>query len=158
MKHPKSVSHAFHIAKEEEKELRILDGLSKDNVYSTLEINASSKWCSYHHSKSHNTVDCKAHINRSKPPAKCFNFNEDHFIKDCPKLKRTNTEKPQHSYKSIHTTFNTNAHILINMWQNINKKLEKLKLRSRKIKKLCSQHVQQEASYKTQNSIASLNQ
>ena len=31
-KHPKSVAHAFHIAEEEEKESRILDGLSKDNV------------------------------------------------------------------------------------------------------------------------------
>ena len=42
-KHPKSVAHAFKIAKEEEKELRILDGLSKDNVYSLSKINTSSK-------------------------------------------------------------------------------------------------------------------
>ena len=69
-KHPKSVTHAFHIAKEEEKELRILDGLSKDNVYSASEINKSSKWCSYHHSKSHDTVDCKGYIIRSKLPTK----------------------------------------------------------------------------------------
>ena len=32
-KHPESVAHAFHIAKEEEIELRILDRLSEDNVY-----------------------------------------------------------------------------------------------------------------------------
>ena len=37
-KHPKSVAHVFHIAKEEEKGLRILDGLSKDNAYSITEI------------------------------------------------------------------------------------------------------------------------
>ena len=42
-KHPTSVEHAFHITKEEEKELRILYGLSKDNVYSISEINKSSK-------------------------------------------------------------------------------------------------------------------
>ena len=70
-KHPKSVAHAFHIAKEE-KELRILDGLSKDNVYSISEINTSSNWGLYHHSKSYDTVDCKAHINRLKPPTKCL--------------------------------------------------------------------------------------
>ena len=87
-KHPTSVRHTFHIAKGEEKEFRILDGLSKDNVYSISEINSSSKWCSYHHSKSYDTIDCKAHINRSKPPTKCFNCNEDHFIKDWPKPKK----------------------------------------------------------------------
>ena len=67
------MTHAFYIAKEKEKELRILDGLSKDIVYSTLENSASSKWSLYHHSKSHDTVDCKAHINRSKLPPRCFN-------------------------------------------------------------------------------------
>ena len=41
--------------------------------------------------------------------------------------KRTTIEKPQHSNQTIHTTFSTYAHILIYMWQDINKKLEKLK-------------------------------
>ena len=123
--------HALHIAKEE-KELRILDDISKDNVYSISEINTSSKWCAYHHSKSQDTVDCKAHINRSKLPTKCFKIDEDYFVKDCPKPKRTNTEIPQHSNHTIHTTFSTNAHIMIDMWLDINKKLEKLKLRDRK--------------------------
>ena len=60
-------------------------------------------------------------------------IDEDHFVKDCPKPKRTNTEKPQHSDQTIHTTFSTIAHILIDMWQDINKKFQKLKLRNRKI-------------------------
>ena len=132
-KHPKSVANAFHIAKEEEKELRILDSLSKDNVYAIVEINTSSKWYSYHHSKSLHTVDCKAQINRSKPPTKCINCDEDHFLKDCSKPRRTNIVKPQHSDQTIHTTFSTNAHILIDMWQDINKHLEMLKLRNREI-------------------------
>ena len=38
-KHPKMVAHAFHIAKEEEKEPLIIDRLSKDNVYPISEIN-----------------------------------------------------------------------------------------------------------------------
>ena len=97
-----------------------------------LDINTSLKWCSYHHSKLHNTSDWKAHINRSKPQTKCFNCDEDHFVCDCPKPK-TNTEKPQHSDQTIHATFSINAHILIDMWPDINKNLEKLKLIIRKI-------------------------
>ena len=128
-KHPKSVVHAFHVAKGEEKELRILDGLSKDVVYSVLEINTSSKWCSYHYSKSHNTVDCKAHINRSKLATKRFNYNEDHFIKACPKSKRTIAEKSQHSDQTIHTTFSTSTHIPVDMWQDINKKIGEVKIK-----------------------------
>ena len=81
------MAHDIHITKEEEKEIRILDGLPKDNVYSIVEINTGSRWCSYHHFESHDTVDCKAHINRSKPPTKCCNCNEDHFVKNCPKPK-----------------------------------------------------------------------
>ena len=86
-KHPKSTADAFHIDLEEKKELRILDGLYKDNVYSIVEITTSSKWYSYHHSKSNDTVDCKAYINRSKPPTKLFNCDEDHFVKECHEPK-----------------------------------------------------------------------
>ena len=89
--------------------------------------------CSYHHSKSHDTVDCKTHINRSQLPKICLNCDEYHFRKDCPKPKRTNIGKPQHSDQTIHTIFSTYANIPIDMWQDINKKLEKLKLRNRKI-------------------------
>ena len=109
------MAHAFHIAKDEEKELRISNGLPTVNVYSISEINTSSKWCLYHHPKSYNTEDCKTNINRSKLPTKCFNCDEDHFVKDFPKPKRTNTETPQYSDQTIHSTFSTNAYILIDM-------------------------------------------
>ena len=115
-KHPKSVAHAFLITKEEEKNLRILDGLSKDNVYSILEIKTSPKWYSYYHFESHDTVDGKTHIKRSKPPTKCFNCDEYHYIKDCSTPKRSNTEKPQHSDQTTHTTFSISAYIPIDMW------------------------------------------
>ena len=148
----------MYIAKEEEKELRILDGLSKQNVYSFLEINTSSKWSSYHHSKSNDTVDFKAHINRSKLPTKCFNCNEDHFVKDCPKPKRTNTEKPQHSDQTIHITLSTSAHDVKDMWQDINKKLEKVKLSNRKFTNYVRLTHITRSQHKTQKFIAFLNQ
>ena len=48
VKAPKKVAHSFQIAKEEEKELVIIDGPSKDNIYTNSEINNSinAKWCS----------------------------------------------------------------------------------------------------------------
>ena len=35
--HPKTAAHAFHIVKEEEKGLRIIHGLSKENVYPVVQ-------------------------------------------------------------------------------------------------------------------------
>ena len=52
------MSHTFHIAKQEEKELLIIGSLSKENNYPIAEINStSSKWCPIN-LKSHNTNEC----------------------------------------------------------------------------------------------------
>ena len=65
--------------------------------------------------------------------------------------KRTNIEKPLNSNQIIHTTFSTTVHMLIDMLENI-------KLRNREITNYVRSTMQQEASHKTQNLIASVNQ
>ena len=47
-------AHAIFIVKEEEKELRTIDGLSKDKVYPIVEIDG--KWCSFHKTSTHDSV------------------------------------------------------------------------------------------------------
>ena len=67
-KHPRSVSHAFHISKEEERELQITDGLGSDNVYPITEMYSTPKWYCIHNSKYHDTVECKVYLQRSSTP------------------------------------------------------------------------------------------
>ena len=61
---------------------------------------------------------------------KCFNCGDDHFAKDSKTQKIKQTPP---SDQTIHMTIGTNAHIPIEMWQGIDKQLEELKLRNRKI-------------------------
>ena len=50
--------------------------------------------------------------------------------KDCAKPRKARKETPQTSDQnpSLHTTFSINAHIPLDMWQNLNIQLEVLKL------------------------------
>ena len=61
-KHLKIMPHTFYIAKEEEKELLIIDDnryFLKENTNSIVKFKSTPpKWCSIHNCKSHNTVEC----------------------------------------------------------------------------------------------------
>ena len=83
----------------------------------------------YSQSKTHDTVECRVHLQRSKSQIKCYNCGDDHFVKDCSKPKKTKKEptKTIEQNLSIPITFNTNAHIPLEMWQNIKKQLKVLK-------------------------------
>ena len=72
-KHPKPVAHTFKMA-QEEKELLVSDGVSKESNYTINEINDSShtQWCPIYNLKHHNTIDCSLPIHISKPHIKCF--------------------------------------------------------------------------------------
>ena len=89
--HPKSVEHAFRIAKEEGKEFLIIDSFPKENTYPIAEVSSTStspQWQS-----SHNTVQCRLYLQRTKPQIKCFNFGDNHLAKDCTKTRKKLTEK-----------------------------------------------------------------
>ena len=60
IKLPKTAARAFHIVKEEEKELKIVDGLSNDDVQPIVEI--GTKWHTIHKTSTYDTVDCKLHM------------------------------------------------------------------------------------------------
>ena len=40
-------------------------------------------------SKTHNTVDCNLHTQRSKPELQCYNCGENHLYKDSATLRET---------------------------------------------------------------------
>ena len=126
-------AYAFHIAEEEEKELWIISRLSRDSVYSIPGIDSNSKLCSYHKSKTHNTVDYKTHVNRSKPITKYFICRDEDLAKDFPNSRNFNKDICPHS-----TTPYTWLLVLIptfKMWQDIAEQLEELNLKNKKISK-----------------------
>ena len=88
--------------------------------------------------KINNTVECRVHLQRSKPKMQCYNCIEDHFIKDCPKPKsnRKTSDAPSLEHNpSINMIFNKSAHIPLDMGKNINKHLPTEKLNNQRITK-----------------------
>ena len=75
-KHPKSIGHALKLAKEEEKDLLVIKGLSKGFNHSINEISdiTSLKGGCIYNSKAHNTVDRRLHIQGSKPQIKIYTY------------------------------------------------------------------------------------
>ena len=65
----KTLTHNWHIAKDEEKEFLIIGGLSKENTWPITEIskNTDSTWCCIPNTKTHNTFQCRVHLLRSEP-------------------------------------------------------------------------------------------
>ena len=54
---------------EEERELLVIDNFSKEINYPINDIsdNTPCQWCSIHNLKTENTMDCRLHIQRSRP-------------------------------------------------------------------------------------------
>ena len=119
MKYPKTIAHKFHITKGGEKESLIIDSLSKENTCSTSDTN------------------CKVNMQCYMPKLKCSNFENNHLMKYCPKPKKRGTETPHHLNRthSVRTNINTNDHIPVDIWQNINKQSKILMLDNKKITK-----------------------
>ena len=67
----------------------------------------------YYNLKYSNTVNCRVHIQRSRPLLKMLNYGDNHLLKECTNPKQTSREPSPNDkkYTSVHTTFNTNAHI-----------------------------------------------
>ena len=63
----------------------IIDILSKEFNYTINEI--CKKHPLLHNLRTHYTMDCKLHIQRSTPHPICNNCGHNHFVTDCPKPK-----------------------------------------------------------------------
>ena len=74
------------------------------------------------YSETHNSVDCRLHIQRSKPKLNASTVETIIYPRIAPNPKRS-TRHPSPNSKqnpSIHATFSTNTHIPLDMWKNIN--------------------------------------
>ena len=122
--------HALNIAKNEEKELLAVSVFSKENTYLITETSNKTdlKWCSIQNTKTHDTAECRVHLQRSKTQVNCYNHGNDHVTEDCLKPKKEPT-----SITSVNTIFSTNAHTPLDICQNINEPLTALKLNDKNI-------------------------
>ena len=135
-------AHAFRMAREEGKELPIIDSLSKVTTYAITKIytnnTASCKWCCIHISWSCKAVECRWYLQWCKPQFKSFNCSDNNLTKDFPNQKKTSREPFRNAKQtsSILFTFNTNAHIPLEMWRNRNEQLKALKLDNKGLKNM----------------------
>ena len=104
---------SFQLAKEEEKELLVRDGISKIINYpiSKISDNTTPQCSSIYRSKTPNTMDCGPNIQRSRSHPICYPCEDN--LKEYLNPIVTSREPSLYSKQNpnVHATFSTNVHI-----------------------------------------------